>query len=92
MSARLLTRPTKSVRQNRAPKLRASNYDGSEAEWESALTKTLLGKADEDSQMDALTDLECIADIAPSGDALEIIWRRKVSGITVRAAHSIPQS
>jgi len=90
VSARLLTRPTKSVRQNRASKLRASNYDGSEAEWEIALTKTLLGKADEDSQMDALTDLECIADISPSGDELEIIWRRKVSGITVRIY--MPQS
>lgn len=87
--SRVLTRQTKSVRQNRASKLRASNYDGSETEWESALTKTLLGKADEDSHMDALTGLECVADISPSGDELEIIWRRNVSGITVRASHSI---
>lgn len=70
------------VRHNRLDTLRAGNYDGSSAEWESVLRKTLLGESIQDAHAQNLENLECVATVS-KGEELKIIWRRNTGGIIV---------
>lgn len=70
------------VKQSKARKLRAANYQGTDREWEAVLQWTFLRKELEPEEAKLLQGVEAVASV--EGEELKITLRKNISGITQR--------
>jgi hypothetical protein len=72
------------VKKSELQTLRSSSYKGSEEEWESIFTSSLLRRPIAKDHLAALDNLEFFAKVASDASNLELIWRHKARTTTVR--------
>lgn len=77
-----------SVKQSSIRKLRASNYQGTDQEWETLLRHALLQEhpGPEDASADIINGVEIVATVSDGGKSgqLTLLIRKDISGITQR--------
>ncbi|KAF2097152.1 hypothetical protein NA57DRAFT_57752 [Rhizodiscina lignyota] len=71
------------VKQSQVRKLRAANYQGTDAEWEAVLKWALLLEAPETAEAKLVEAVETVASVGGDGQ-ISITVRKNISGITQR--------